>query len=110
METPGKNTAISFVYKDQEYEIYYIPQDFGELVDEVWGRYNIETSIKMHYLDFDNDKVSMKNNEQYQNALKYWDKNGIFLLKIFVKENSFNMSDEESVAEEEVHANKVPEK
>ena len=40
METPGRNTAIAFVYKDQEHEIYYIPEVYQQLIDEVKGMYS----------------------------------------------------------------------
>lgn len=69
--------------------------------------------LRMHYFDFDNDKVHIRNNEQYENALKYCDSNGIYLLKLHVKEgHAIPSSDDEldPVAEEEVHANKIPDK
>lgn len=69
--------------------------------------------LRMHYFDFDNDKVHIRNNEQYENALKYCDSNGIYLLKLHVREgHEIPSSDDEldPVAEEEVHANKIPDK
>ena len=35
MSTHGKNTVISLCYKGQEHEIYYIPETFEELEEEI---------------------------------------------------------------------------
>ena len=39
METPGKNTVIAFSYEGEEHEIYFIPETFQELTQEVVGTY-----------------------------------------------------------------------
>lgn len=158
METPGKNTVIAFEYEGTVHEIYFIPENFNELVTEAKSnsiskstlfniyiakyskyqyfcyrnnnssfcgyirykqitnlssldKYEIDDEIRLHYFDFDEDKVPLKNDTHYEKALKYCDKNGIYLLKLIIrKSNNLPSSDDElePVAEEDAHANSIP--
>ena len=40
-ETLGKNTVIQFHYSGEIREIYYIPQDFKELMQEAKGKQDL---------------------------------------------------------------------
>jgi hypothetical protein len=64
----------------------------------------------MHYNDFDGDKVHIKNYLDFENALRYCDKNGIFLLKLYLRDLDDNSSSEEDyeINEEEAVANPIP--
>ena len=55
--------------------------------------------------------MPIRSDAHYKNTLKYCDRNSMYLLKVIVKDDNGNQSsddDWEPVAEEEVHANKIP--
>lgn len=74
-------------------------------------QFKLTEDIRFHYFDFDGDKVHLRNNNHYEKALKYCDKTGIFLLKLYLKlgEEMFSSDDElDPVAEEDVSINAIP--
>jgi len=73
------------------------------------AKFHLNSQFKLHYLDFDGDKVKMRRNDHFENALKYWDKNGLYLLTLFVTESDGEISEEEwePVAEEDAEINGV---
>mmetsp|Transcript_32755 Transcript_32755/g.29037 ORF Transcript_32755/g.29037 Transcript_32755/m.29037 type:complete len:121 (+) Transcript_32755:24-386(+) len=119
MTTYGRNTVISLNYKEKETEIYYIPETYDELIQDILKLFdsianlsNYQNKFRIFYYDFDSDKVNIKNDYDFQSALKYCDKNGIYSLKLYLNpSNNETSSDEESemMPEEEAIPNHVPE-
>lgn len=96
METPGKSTVIEFNY-DEPHCIYYVPESYEQLIGEVSAKFSLSEILRFYYNDFDGDKVSITNDDDLVTALKYCDKNGIVLFKLFVvtPENQYSIENSE---------------
>ena len=56
--------------------------------------------------------MNIRNYSDFENALKYWDRNGIYSLKLYIKPSSIELSSDEEldlVPEDEAVPNSVPE-
>ena len=84
METPGKSTVIEFVYNADPHCIYYVPEGYQDLVTEAQDKFDVMEVIKFQYSDFDGDRQDIKTDPDLTKVLKYCDKNGIVLLKLYV--------------------------
>ena len=83
METPGKYTVIELVYTESHC-IYYVPENFEQILTEAQDKFAIEEHLYFYYNDFDGDKVMIKNDNDLNKSLRYCDKNSISLLKLYI--------------------------
>eukprot|EP00344_Euplotes_crassus_P005206 CAMPEP_0197002300 /NCGR_PEP_ID=MMETSP1380-20130617/6826_1 /TAXON_ID=5936 /ORGANISM="Euplotes crassus, Strain CT5" /LENGTH=201 /DNA_ID=CAMNT_0042420367 /DNA_START=157 /DNA_END=759 /DNA_ORIENTATION=+ len=68
--------------------------------------------MRLFYYDFDKDKVNIRKYSDFESALKYCDRNCIYLLKIYLKPQTNDISSDEEadiIPDEDAIPNHVPE-